>query len=42
MLLESMILDRRPQFATKLTKELNKILDIEMKLATLFHLQTNS
>ena len=36
------VLYRRPQFAAKLTKKLNKILGIEMKLSTLFHLQTDS
>ena len=40
-LLESMILDREPQFAVKLMKELNKMLEIETKLLTSFHLQTN-
>jgi len=34
---ESMISDKRPQFAAELTKELNKILKIETKLLTLFH-----
>ena len=37
-----MILDRRPQFTAELIKELNRILDIEIKLLTLFHLQTDS
>ena len=36
-LLENVILDREPQFAVKLAKELNRILDIEMKLITSFH-----
>jgi len=36
------ISDRRPQFAPELTKELNKILEIEMKLLTSFHPQTDS
>jgi len=40
-LLESMIPDRRPQFAVELMKELNKMLGIETKLSTSFHLQTN-
>ena len=39
VLLENMILDRGPQFATKLIKKLNKILRIEMKLLTNFYLQ---
>ena len=34
---ESMISDKRPQFAAELTKELNKILKIKTKLLTLFH-----
>ena len=41
-LLESMISDREPQFAAELTKELNRMLGIEIKLLTLFHLQTDS
>jgi len=40
-LLESVILVRGPLFAEKLTKELNKMLGIEMKLLTSFHLQTD-
>ena len=36
---ESMVLDRRPQFAAELTKELNEILDIKTKLSTAFHPQ---
>ena len=39
---ESIVSDRGPQFAAKLTKELNNILGIQMKLSTLFHSQTNS
>jgi len=35
---ESMISDRRLQFAVELTKELNKILGIEIRLSTAFHL----
>ena len=31
--------DRGPQFAVELTKELNKMLEIEMRLSTAFHLQ---
>ena len=34
---ESVILDRRLQFAVNLTKELNRILEIEMKLSTSFY-----
>ena len=36
-LLESVVLDRGPQFAVELTKELNKMLGIETKLLTAFH-----
>ena len=38
---ESVVLDKGPQFATELTKELNKMLEIEMRLSTAFHPQTN-
>jgi len=38
-LLESVVLDRGPQFAAELTKELNRMLGIEMKLLTAFHPQ---
>jgi len=38
---ESVILDREPQFAVELTKELNRMLGIETKLLTLFHSQTD-
>ena len=38
---ESVVLDRRPQFAAELTKELNKILGIETRLLTVFHPQIN-
>ena len=34
---ESVVLDKGPQFAVELTKELNRILEIEMKLSTAFH-----
>jgi len=34
---ESIVLDRRPQFAAKMTKKLNSILGIEMKLSTAFY-----
>jgi len=40
-LLESVILDRGPQFAAGLTKELNKMLGIETKLSTVYHPQTD-
>ena len=38
---ESMVLDRGPQFAAELTKELNRVLDIETKLLTAFYSQTD-
>ena len=38
---ESVILDRRPQFAAELMKELNEMLEIEIKLSIAFHPQTN-
>ena len=38
---ESVVLDRGPQFAAELTKELNKMLGIETRLSTAFHLQTD-
>jgi len=38
---ESVVSDREPQFAAELTKELNMILGIEMKLLTAFHPQTD-
>jgi len=38
---ESVILDRGPQFAVELTKELNRILEIETKLSIFFYLQTD-
>jgi len=37
----SVVLDRGPQFAAELTKELNKMLEIEMRLLTAFHPQTD-
>ena len=40
-LLESVVSDRGPQFAVRLTKELNRMLRIEMKLSMVFHPQTN-
>ena len=36
--LESIVSDRGPQFVVELTKELNKMLGIETKLSTAFHL----
>jgi len=38
---ESVVLDRGPQFVAKLTKELNKILEIETRLSMAFHPQTD-
>jgi len=40
-LLESVVLDRGPQFAVELTKKLNWMLGIKIKLSTVFHLQTD-
>jgi len=40
-LLESVILDRGPQFAVELMKELNKMLGIETRLSTAFYPQTD-
>ena len=36
---KSMVLDRGPQFVAELTKDLNRILEIEMQLSTVFHLR---
>ena len=36
-----MISNKRPQFVAELTRELNKILGIEMRLLMVFHLQTD-
>ena len=36
---ENIVSDRGPQFIAKLTKELNKMLEIEMRLSTAFHPQ---
>jgi len=38
---ESVVSDRRPQFAAELTKELNRMLGIKTKLLTAFHPQTD-
>ena len=38
---ESVVSDREPQFATDLTRELNRMLGIQKKLSTMFHLQTD-
>jgi len=38
---ESIVLNRGPQFAAELTKELNRMLGIEMRLLIVFHLQTD-
>ena len=38
---ESVVLDRKPQFAVGLTKELNRMLGIKMKLSIAFHPQTD-
>jgi len=38
---ESVVLDRGPQFAAELTKELNRMLGIKTKLSTTFHPQTD-
>ena len=38
---ESIVLDREPQFVAEFTRELNKMLGIETRLATAFHLQTD-
>ena len=40
-LLKNVISDKRPQFIVNLTKKLNKILGIKMKLLIFFYLQTN-
>ena len=38
---ESVVSDRELQFAVKLTKKLNQMLEIEIKLLTSFHSQTH-
>ena len=40
-LLKSVVLNRGFQFMVELTKELNKVLEIEMRLSTAFHPQTD-
>ena len=40
-LLESIVSDQGPQFAVRLTKELNRMLRIEIKLSMVFHPQTD-
>jgi len=40
-LLDSIISDRRPQFAAGIIKELNWMLGIDTKLSTVFHPQTD-
>jgi len=40
-LLESIVSDREPQFVAELTRKLNRMLRIEMKLSTTFHPQTD-
>jgi len=40
-LTKSVISDRGPQFAAEMTKKLNKMLEIETKLLTSFHPQTD-
>ena len=39
---ESIVLDRGSQFAAELTRELNKMLGIKIKILTSFHSQTDS
>ena len=38
---ESVVSDRGPQFVAELTRELNRMLGIKMKLSTVFHPQTD-
>jgi len=38
---ESIVLDRKPQFAVEMTKELNRMLGIETKLLISYHPQTD-
>ena len=39
---ESIISDRGPQFVVELTKKLNRMLGVEIKLSILFHPQTDN
>ena len=39
-LLESIVLDRGPQFMAELMKELNRMLEIETRLSIMFYPQT--
>ena len=38
---ESVVLDRRSQFVAELTKKLNRMLEVEMRLSTAFYPQTD-
>ena len=38
---ESIVLDKGPQFVAELTKELNRMLEIETRLLTAFYPQTD-
>ena len=38
---ESIVSDRRPQFAIEMMKELNRMLEIETRLSTSYHPQTD-
>jgi len=40
-LTESIVLDRRVQFAAEMIKELNHLLEIQTKLSTAYHPQTD-
>ena len=40
-LLESIVLDRGVQFAVEIIKKLNQLLEIQTKLSTAYHLQTD-
>ena len=40
-MLKSVVLDKGPQFAAELTKELNRMLEIEIRLLIAFHPQTD-
>ena len=39
-MLESVVSDRGPQFAAELMKKLNRMLEIQMRLSTAYHPQT--